>query len=99
MSRCQPVQLGFSDFPPTCFLGAVLTNARASIRGAANLGPVMKQIQKDAPFTKTWVNHLAAHSGGAGVVHNRCEVSAKFRCSFLLKGFVGSWVGECLPWW
>ena len=51
------------------------------------------------PFRKSWVSHLAARSGGVGVVRDCCEVGAIGRSSFLLKGFVGSRVGECLPRW
>jgi hypothetical protein len=59
------------------FLGAVFTNAQASIRGAALLGARHEaKFERTPPFTLTWVSHLAARSGGVGVVLDCCEVGA-----------------------
>ncbi len=85
-------QRSFADL----LLGAVLTNAQASIRGAALLGARHEaKFEGTPPFTLPWVSHLAARSGGLGVVRDCCEVGAKGRFSFLLEGFMGSRVDEC----
>ena len=96
MNRCQPVIIHFQRSFADLFLGAVLTNAQASIRGAALLGARHEaKFEGTPPFRLPWVSHLAARSGGVGVVRDCCEVGAKRRFSFLREGFMGSRVGEC----
>ena len=85
MNRCQPVIIHFQRSFADLLLGAVLTNAQASIRGAALLG-----ARHEAKFRLPWVSHLAARSGGVGVVRDCCEVGARHRFGFLLEGLMGS---------
>ena len=68
-------------FGPTV-LGAALTNAQASILGAAIFGARQETIRKDAAIQVNVGQHLAALSTGPGVVLDCCEVGVNNRFVF-----------------